>query len=255
MQMSNRIKEIIELILNSKGYVTVGEIAKQINVSDRTVYREIPEVTEVMREYGVQLNTVSKKGMAAVGSAEDIKSLRSSLGMEKQIYIVDPRERIDFILLYLLQQDDYIKTEALAIDHHTSVPTVRNDLKKVKEHLGMYDLRLIQKKGEGILLAGSEIEKNALMVNILLNHADGSTLYQWLRREGDVSNPFTKRMEEYGYLDVMSACYLRMKNIIRNQCELPAMIKDREYLEYILLIAMMIGCHQKGRPYGKSGRI
>lgn len=162
MQMSNRIKEIIEVILNSKGYVTVGEIAKQINVSDRTVYREIPEVTEVMREYGVQLNTVSKKGMAAVGSAEDIKSLRSSLGMEKQIYIVDPRERINFILLYLLQQDDYIKTEALAIDHHTSVPTVRNDLKK----------------GEGILLAGSEIEKNALMVNILLNHADESTLYQ-----------------------------------------------------------------------------
>lgn len=28
MQMSNRIKEIIEVILNSKGYVTVGEIAK-----------------------------------------------------------------------------------------------------------------------------------------------------------------------------------------------------------------------------------
>ena len=50
MQMSNRIKEIIEVILNSKGYVTIGEIAKQINVSDRTVYREIPEVTEIMRE-------------------------------------------------------------------------------------------------------------------------------------------------------------------------------------------------------------
>ena len=29
MQMSNRIKEIIEVILNSKGYVTIGEIAKQ----------------------------------------------------------------------------------------------------------------------------------------------------------------------------------------------------------------------------------
>lgn len=251
MQMSNRIKEIIEVILNSKGYVTIGEIAKQINVSDRTVYREIPEVTEVMREYGVQLNTVSKKGLVAVGSVEDIRTLRNSLGMEKQIYIVDPRERIDFILLYLLQQDDYIKTEALAIDHHTSVPTVRNDLKKVKEQLGVYDLHLIQKKGEGILLTGSEIEKNALMINILLNHADEATLYQWLRREGDVSSPFTKRMEEYGYLDVMSACYLTIKNIIRDQCELPVMLKDREYLEYILLIAMMIGCHQKGRPYEK----
>ena len=48
MQMSNRIKEIIEVILNSKGYVTVGEIAKQINVSDRT---------EAIRESNVMLSS------------------------------------------------------------------------------------------------------------------------------------------------------------------------------------------------------
>ena len=107
---------------------------------------EIPEVTEIMREYGVQLNTVSKKGMAAVGSLEDMKSLRISWGWKNRFIFVDPREPIDFILLYLLQQDDYIKTEALAIDHHTSVPTVRNDLKKVKEQLGVYDLHLILRK-------------------------------------------------------------------------------------------------------------
>ncbi|MBS7008121.1 BglG family transcription antiterminator [Anaerostipes sp.] len=252
MLMSNRIKEIIEVILNSKGYVTVGEIARQIEVSDRTVYREIPEVTEVMREYGVQLNTASKKGMVAVGSAEDMRNLRISLGMKKQIYIVDPKERVDFILLYLLHEYDYIKTEALAIDNHTSIPTVRNDLKKVKEQLSGYDLHLIQKKGEGILITGSEIEKNSLMVHTLLNHADESSLYQWLNSQGDLSNPFVKRMEEYGYRHVMSVCHRNIKNIIQDQYELSTMIKDREYLEYILLIAMMISCHQKGRPYEKE---
>lgn len=149
MLMSNRIKEIIEVILNSRGYVTVGEIAKQIEVSDRTVYREIPEVMEVMRGYGVQLNTASKKGMVAVGSAEDMRNLRSFLGMKNQIYIVDPKERVDFILLYLLHENDYIKTEALAIDNDTSIPTVRNDLKKVKEQLSGYDLHLIQKRVKG----------------------------------------------------------------------------------------------------------
>lgn len=251
MLMSNRTKEIIEVILNSKGYVTVGEIAKQIEVSDRTVYREIPEVTEVMREYGVQLNTASKKGMVAVGSAEDMRNLRSFLGMRNQIYIVDPKERVDFILLYLLHENDYIKTEALAIDNNTSIPTVRNDLKKVKDQLREYDLHLIQKKGEGILITGSEIDKNSLMVNTLLNHADESSLYRWLNNEEALSNPFVKRMEAYGYRHVMSVCHRNIKRIIQDQNELATMIKDREYLEYILLIAMMIDCHRKGRPYEK----
>lgn len=252
MLMSNRIKEIIEVILNSRGYVTVGEIAKQIEVSDRTVYREISEVTEVMREYGVQLNTASKKGMVAVGSAEDMRNLRSFLGMKNQIYIVDPKERVDFILLYLLHENDYIKTEALAIYNDTSIPTVRNDLKKVKEQLSGYDLHLIQKKGEGILITGSEIEKNALTVNTLLNHVDESSLYQWLNKEGDLSNPFVRRMEEYGYRHVMTVCHRNIKSIVQDQYELSTMIKDREYLEYILLIAMMIDCHKKGRPYKKE---
>lgn len=51
MLMSNRVKDIIQIVLSSRGFVTMKDIANKMNVSERTVYREIPEVTEVLRQY------------------------------------------------------------------------------------------------------------------------------------------------------------------------------------------------------------
>ena len=62
MLMSNRVKDIIQIVLSSRGFVTMKDIANKMNVSERTVYREIPEVTEVLRQYQITLETVSKKG-------------------------------------------------------------------------------------------------------------------------------------------------------------------------------------------------
>ena len=63
MLMSNRVKDIIQIVLSSRGFVTMKDIANKMNVSERTVYREIPEVTEVLRQYQITLETVSKKGI------------------------------------------------------------------------------------------------------------------------------------------------------------------------------------------------
>ena len=70
MLMSNRVKDIIQIVLSSRGFVTMKDIANKMNVSERTVYREIPEVTEVLRQYQITLETVSKKGIRAVGLPE-----------------------------------------------------------------------------------------------------------------------------------------------------------------------------------------
>lgn len=50
------------------------------------------------------------------------------------------------VLLELLHQDDFMKTEALAIDMGTSLPTIRNDLKKIEKILPEYNIKLISKR-------------------------------------------------------------------------------------------------------------
>ncbi len=39
-----RIKNILQIICNENDYVTISKIAKDLDVSGRTVLREIPEV-------------------------------------------------------------------------------------------------------------------------------------------------------------------------------------------------------------------
>ena len=61
MVMSARTKEIIQIVTAARGYITIKEIAAGMGISERTVYREIPEVTKVLAEYDIILETVSKK--------------------------------------------------------------------------------------------------------------------------------------------------------------------------------------------------
>lgn len=63
MMMSARTKEIIQVVIAGREYITIKEIAVRMGISERTVYREIPEVSRVLREYEIALETVSKKGI------------------------------------------------------------------------------------------------------------------------------------------------------------------------------------------------
>ncbi len=81
MLMSKRVHEMIEIILDNKGYITIQKIAGKIGVSERTIYKEIPEVTKIMKEYHIELESASKKGLIARGTPQDIRNLKNSLGM------------------------------------------------------------------------------------------------------------------------------------------------------------------------------
>lgn len=51
MLISDRSKEIIENLMNASGPLTVSALAKKLSVTERTIYRQIPEVTEIIESY------------------------------------------------------------------------------------------------------------------------------------------------------------------------------------------------------------
>lgn len=213
MLMSNRVKDIIQIVLSSRGFVTMKDIANKMNVSERTVYREIPEVTEVLRQYQITLETVSKKGIRAVGLPEPIQKLQTELGEHKKLQVVDPKERMYLVLLELLHQDDFMKTEALAIDMGTSLPTIRNDLKKIEKILPEYNIKLISKKGDGICLSGEQVARDHLMVNIIMKNTDVDVIVHWLAGNVRQFHPFMQKLDEYGYMDLFQTCEKILRDI------------------------------------------
>ena len=248
MALSNRTKDLILLILDEQDFITVDEIAKRLGISRRTVYRELPEAEEILMKGGLRIESASKRGIAAVGDPADRKKLRASLRSEEDIFIVDPPTRVDFILLYLLNQHDYIKMEAIAIDHGASLSTIRADMQLLHERVEPYDLQMIQQKGQGVRVTGSHMEKSHLMTDILLRRVDETVLFAWMREEA-VSDPFLNRIKGYGYQDDIVRVYRELQETLSPEEGLLSSVKARQYLEMVFLLAFLVYYHTTSHRY------
>jgi mannitol operon transcriptional antiterminator len=249
MEISNRTRSLIEVILNKHDYITIPEIVEELGISQRTIYRELPEIKELMAAFQVELISASKKGILARGSQSALTALRKGIGQQGRVTIIDPDQRADYFILYLLQADDYIKSEALAIDHGCALTTVRSDLKKIQEKIAHFDLRLIQQKGQGIRISGPLVEKNHLRTNILLDRVDETLLYQWMTEEMTVSDPFLNRMEEYGYRLIFHRTIRSMNELVPKVSTDFGVIRTRDFLELVILLSFMILQHGTEKPY------
>ncbi len=246
IRMSARVKEIIQIITAEQGYITIKDIAGKMNISERTVYREIPEITKVLKEYHITLETVSKKGIHIIGEEQDVKNLLESLSEKVHVQVIEPKERMEYILFDLLHEIDFIKAESLAIDLETSLPTIRNDLKKVQNQVLEYRLKLVQKKGEGVYLSGTQISKDHMLVNLLMENIEMSQCLLWLEGDLEQSHPFLLKLEQWGYSDDFRKCHHMFQSIQETLDHRGFYMEDRAYLEFVMLVALIIRRHEEG---------
>ena len=143
--------------MNANGPVTVSDLAKELQVTERTIYRQMSEVSNIIESFGLTLDHSSGKGIMIFGSLYNIKRLSSAFEEVKTEQNYSARERVDMIILILLNADDYVKTQSLAIDLNTSSQTVRNDFSSVKEKIHTHNVKFETKKSEGVRLTGKEI--------------------------------------------------------------------------------------------------
>lgn len=247
MRITNRIKDIIKALLESQNYIKVKDISNQLNISERTVYREIPEASDILRDYGIELVTVSKKGMKLKGSPEDIEKCRFDICEKSKLQVVDKKERFYTILMELLRQEDYMKTEALSIDLGVSLSTIRNDLKVFQEKFPEESIMLKTKKGEGIFLEGSVFVKDHLFIYCILQNMDIGMLEQWLTKELDTYNLFLHTFEKVYNMDIVRRCHTLIQDYIyTDQKSYEIQLDDYDYVEIVLMTALYVQRKMEG---------
>ena len=183
MLISDRSKEIIEYLMNAAGPLTVSDLAKELQVTERTIYRQMPEVTKIIESFGLTLDHSSGRGMMIFGSLYNIKRLNTAFEGIKTEQNYTAKERVDMIILILLNADGYVKTQSLAIDLNTSSQTIRNDFSSVKEKIHTHNVDFETKKSEGVRLIGKEIPKRHLFINIILQNISPDNFFDWLKDE------------------------------------------------------------------------
>lgn len=109
--LTNRQKQILAFLKEDE-YVTTSYIARELDLSDKTIRNELKLIGEILADV-VEIETKPRFGVTllvldSVGYEEIVGKKR------KQDIPENPKQRVEFICEYLLAHDEYIKIEDLA---------------------------------------------------------------------------------------------------------------------------------------------
>lgn len=159
--MKSKCTELIKIMLEHDKFMTAGQLAALLSVSERSVINYISEIN--YQEKG--LITSSRKGY----SIEPAKA-RKVLDNTGKGLPQTSKERINYIITKIITNDANgdKKTDLyeLADDLYVSFETVKKDLSKVKNRLMEFDL-VISSANSYITLEGEELDKRKLLSLIL----------------------------------------------------------------------------------------
>jgi mannitol operon transcriptional antiterminator len=168
MYITSREKAIIELIIKTSGKHTALSIASSLNVSARTVQRDLKLVEKIFQQFDLELARSSNQGLVIMGKNEQIFRLIQHLTSSK---LIDqrPEERKLRLLLAILEEDLY-KTQVLANFLGISAATLAAYLDELAQWLSHFQLQLTRKRGVGVELNGSEANKRRALANFFLQY-------------------------------------------------------------------------------------
>ena len=151
----NRTAGILR-ILGTKSGLTVAVIAEQLGVSERTIRNDIRQLNEDL------------EGSASIEGVQGRYSLRIFNPTEyKKIYerICDtnglfdtPRGRQNYVCGELMRADEPLLTDELAYEMNVGRTTLVSDLKKLRDELDHWNLKIVGKTSKGMILHGNELD-------------------------------------------------------------------------------------------------
>lgn len=180
------------LQLSVEQYRTSEYLAKNLGISVRTVRSRIKEINEILEKYDTSIESKSRYGYRLTEESTGIlKELLSS--EQKKVNTLEKipstqDERIRVILLYLLNQGDYVKSESLQDFLCVSKGTLTNTIRQLEQMICQYDLYLERRPNYGIKIKGNEFDIRKCMSEVLLQET--TSIYRV--NEERISSEFEK---------------------------------------------------------------
>ncbi|MDW2796693.1 transcription antiterminator [Clostridium boliviensis] len=167
--MLNRRQQLLFSKFTSNQYITAAELARQLELSEKTVRTRVKELDKELLPCGAHV--ISKQGYGYRISITDevlYQKLIMSVSADKQVLPTSSQERILYLLSCFLNSRDYVKLDDLSSFLFISRNVLTGDLKKAEEMLSKYGVRLVRKPHYGIRAEGTEFDKRLCISNYLM---------------------------------------------------------------------------------------
>ncbi|MDX8046842.1 PRD domain-containing protein [Gracilibacillus sp. S3-1-1] len=169
MFITSREKSIIDLVMKTSGKHTPHSLASYLHVSVRTIQRDLKAVENILTTFDLQLKRTTDDGLIIDGKDEQIFKLIQQL---YQVHPTDetPEEKKLQLLVTLLHEGSFFKTQVLAKELGVSVTTLSSYLNDLTDWLHRFSVDLTRKRGVGIHLSGNEANMRKALATYLLFH-------------------------------------------------------------------------------------
>lgn len=166
MYFTDREKIILNLLPTYPKGVTQQDIQDELEISKRTVYREISHIEESLRPFNLRLDKPRNEGYYLIGNDKDKEALRDKLNARPYGELSKAQRQNAIALMILTGQ--YLGTvEAMANDFSVSVRTLSTDMVSVKSILSEYELQVETSSHASLKVKGEETVIRQLIVNLL----------------------------------------------------------------------------------------
>ena len=184
MELTVRMRAILSALLAADGYVPAERIASALDVSARTITREMHGLEMALMPYGITLLRRTGAGFMLTGDKADLTRLRTQLSKTDVRGELTPDQRRSILVTRLLMADEPLKLFALARILDVTDSTVSHDLDRLQPFLAEQGITLVRRPGLGVYVEGAERDIRSALVRIIHDHVDEVELLALVADDG-----------------------------------------------------------------------
>ena len=145
------------LLMPEDDYITNRQLSETLGVSNRTIYNDITQLNQMMRDKGAQLISKPRHGVKlVVEDRSKFLTFLHSLETDSVVLGDNAETRLNKVIERMIQIDGPVRMDDLADELHISRSTLKMDLRKVRLFLSRYNLEIDYRSYSGMQILGSE---------------------------------------------------------------------------------------------------
>lgn len=153
--LSNRQHQILNRISNVSQFVTTSQLAKEFNLSERTIQYDIEYLEAMSETLGYRIVRSKSEGVKAFREKNETDVTGMNPTQIKQ-YHFSKDERLTLLKLILLEQDRPLSSKTLAEELRVSRRTIASDIKEATQWFEVNKLAMTYIKNKGFIIKGEE---------------------------------------------------------------------------------------------------
>jgi mannitol operon transcriptional antiterminator len=167
-ELTARQKFVLNTLIE-KGSLKAKNLSQQIDVSTRTISRDILAINKFLSDKNLLIHE-NNSNIHLEGRKEAIKDIQQSLGGIPLQWLLSQEQRMLLITAQLLVAHEPYKSAYFSYQFNVVEGSISLYMDKIEQWLNIHNLLLSRKRGYGIMVEGSEWNKRRTFVELIYEY-------------------------------------------------------------------------------------